>query len=63
MKWEYFKAAIGVWWGFIALRMELHMFVSHSEHLQDLKEMCTEDSNSNDILGMEKCDHFLQIPK
>ena len=28
------------------------MFVSHSEHLQDLKEMCTEDSNSNDILGI-----------
>ena len=61
MKWEYFKAAIGVWWGFIALRMELQMFVSHSEYLRDWREMCTEDSN--DILGMEKCDHFLQIPK
>jgi hypothetical protein len=57
----YFEEASGVWWGFIALRMELQMFVSHSEHLRDLKEMCTEDSN--DILGMEKGDHFLQIPK
>ena len=55
---EYFKDAEPMVVFYCSKRMVLQMFVCYSEHMTDLRQMCTEDSSN--ILPMEKGDHLLQ---